>query len=141
MTVKWNQVFGAFPPGDLIRDELKERGWTQRLLAEKMGRPLQIVGAIINGKKSITAETALQLQRAFGVSATMWLGLESDWQLRKVYDKQKAAKRAKKKAAAGPAMGLKNRPTSRPALPKSSGATKDKVVAKSVLKIRGASVK
>ncbi len=131
----------GIPPGDLIRDELKERGWTQRQLAEKMGRPLQIVGAIVNGKKSITAETALQLQRAFGVSATMWSGLESDWQLRKVYEKQKAAKRAKKREAAGLATGPDNRPTSRPALAKAPSGTKDKVVAKAILKIRGASVK
>src|SRR5260370_18921185 len=37
-----------------------------------MGRPLQMISEIIQGKKAITAETALQLERATGVPANFW---------------------------------------------------------------------
>jgi addiction module HigA family antidote len=85
---------GAFPPGKLIREELEARGWTQKALAERMERPVQTISMIINGRKAITAETALQLQEAFGASAGMWMGLEADWQLYKESERQKAQKAA-----------------------------------------------
>jgi addiction module HigA family antidote len=67
----------AFPPGDFIREELEDRGWTQQQLAKKMGRPLQTVNMIVNGRKAITAETASQLQTVFGPSAAYWMNLEA----------------------------------------------------------------
>jgi addiction module HigA family antidote len=91
---------GAFPPGKLIREELEARGWTQKALAERMDRPVQTISMIINGRKAITAETALQLQDAFGASAGMWMGLEADWQLYKESERQKAQKAAVNKIRA-----------------------------------------
>ena len=76
----------AFPPGDFIRDELDERGWTQTDLAEILGRPLNVVNEIIAGKKSITPETAKGLANAFGTTPDVWLNLESAYQLWKVGD-------------------------------------------------------
>jgi HTH-type transcriptional regulator/antitoxin HigA len=52
----------AIPPGDHIKELLGERSWTQRQLAEWMGRPDQVINEIINGKRAVTAETALQLE-------------------------------------------------------------------------------
>jgi HTH-type transcriptional regulator / antitoxin HigA len=46
-----------------------------------MGRPFQAVNAIINGRKTITADTALQLEDVFGASATYWMGLEAEYQI------------------------------------------------------------
>ena len=71
----------VFPPGDFIREELEARHWTQKDLASVIGRPIQAVNEIINGRKSITAETAKQLAAAFGTSAELWLNLESAYQL------------------------------------------------------------
>ncbi len=88
MGAKWADIMGAFPPGKLIREELEARGWTQQELAKQIGRPVQTISMIINGRKAITAETALQLQEAFGASASMWMGLEADWQLYKESEKQ-----------------------------------------------------
>ena len=78
MGAKWADIMGAFPPGKLIREELRTRGWTQQELADRMDRPVQTISMIVNGRKAITAETALQLQEAFGASASMWMGLEAD---------------------------------------------------------------
>ncbi len=49
---------------------------SQAELARRMGRPLKTINEIVNGKASITADTALQLELALGVSAGVWTGLE-----------------------------------------------------------------
>jgi addiction module HigA family antidote len=41
------------------------------------------VTEIVRGKRAITADTALRLGRYFKTSAEMWLGLQSDYDLRK----------------------------------------------------------
>jgi len=58
----------VFAPGDFIREELETRGWTQADLAKVLGRPLQAINEIINGRKRITAETAKELAAALGTS-------------------------------------------------------------------------
>ena len=69
------------PPGRIIRRELEARGWTQKDLAHIMDRPEQTISQIVNAKKAITPETALQLAAAFGTSAELWLNLEASYQL------------------------------------------------------------
>ena len=69
------------PPGDTIREELEARGWSQVLLADILGRPLQTVNAIINGKKEITPQSAAELGAAFGTSAAFWANLETAYRL------------------------------------------------------------
>ncbi len=71
----------VFLPGEFVREELETRSWTQADLAEFMGRPLRSINEIINGKKGITAETAIQLGNAFGTSAEYWINLESAYRL------------------------------------------------------------
>ena len=41
----------VFPAGEYLRDELDERGWTVTEFAEILGRPVQAVSEILNGKK------------------------------------------------------------------------------------------
>lgn len=69
------------PPGRLIRREIDERGWTQKVLAEIMGRPEQAITEIIQGTKQITPETARELGAAFDTSAEVWLNLETRYRL------------------------------------------------------------
>jgi len=69
------------PPGRIIRRELDARGWNQKELAHIMDRPEQTISQIVNGKKLITPETALQLAAAFGTSAELWLNMEASYQL------------------------------------------------------------
>jgi len=71
----------VFPPGETLKDELDARGWTQKEFAEIIGKPVQAVSEIVNGKKEITPETALLFSRAFGTSARFWLNLESSYRL------------------------------------------------------------
>lgn len=71
-----------FPPGELLKDELEARDWTQRDLAAVLGRPVQAVSEIINGKKQITPETSIELGEALGTSPEFWHNLESRYQQR-----------------------------------------------------------
>jgi HTH-type transcriptional regulator/antitoxin HigA len=73
--------YEAFPPGDHIREEIEYRGWTQGELARIMGRPVQVINEIINGKKAITARTARELEAALGPSAETWMNLETSYRL------------------------------------------------------------
>lgn len=77
----------VFPPGEFIREELEERGWTQEDFAEILGRPRRLVNEILMGKRGITTETANELGAAFGSSAQFWLNLESAYRLSQVRDK------------------------------------------------------
>ena len=73
----------VFPPGEILREELETRGWSQTDLAEILGRPAKLVNEIIAGKRTITPETAQGLADALGTSAALWLNLESQFQLSK----------------------------------------------------------
>lgn len=69
------------PPGQLLEEELAARGMTQKDLAQQMGRPAQAINEIIRGKKALTAETALQLERVLGIPAYLWVRLEGEYRL------------------------------------------------------------
>ena len=68
-------------PGEVLSEELEALGMTQTDLATALGRPLQVVNEIIRGKKGITEDTALGLERVLGIGAHVWLGLESTYHL------------------------------------------------------------
>ena len=82
-------------PGETLVEELAVRELSQAQLARQMGRPLQTINAICTGKKSITAETALDLERVLEIPARVWLGLQAE------YDET----RARLARQAGPALG------------------------------------
>lgn len=69
----------AVAPGEILLEALQDRGMTQAELAQRMARPPKTINEIIKGKAAITAETALQLERALGISARFWNGLESTY--------------------------------------------------------------
>lgn len=71
----------VFPPGEFIKEELDARGWTQADLAQILGRSPVQVNLIIQGKQTVTPETAKQLAEAFGTSAQFWLNLEGAYRL------------------------------------------------------------
>ena len=72
----------AVPPGEYLAEEIEARGISQKELAKRMGRPINAINEIINGKKGITAETALQLEEVMPeIPARFWLNLETDFQL------------------------------------------------------------
>ena len=81
----------AIPPGEYLAEEIEARGLSQKELARQMGRPLNAINEIINGKKAITANTALQLEEVMPeIPARFWLNLETDYQLTKALISRRA---------------------------------------------------
>jgi antitoxin HigA-1 len=68
-------------PGEMLRDELQERGLSMNQLARELRVPMNRISGIVNGRRAITADTALRLARFFGTSAQMWMGLQADYEL------------------------------------------------------------
>jgi antitoxin HigA-1 len=69
-------------PGEMLLEEfLKPRGVTQVELASRMGVPIQRVNTIVNGKRGITAETAILLAEALDTTPEFWMGLQADYDL------------------------------------------------------------
>jgi len=75
------QPFEPQAPGDFLEEVLQKKGWSQRDFAAVLGRPVQAVNEIIAGKKAITAETAIALSEALGLSAHYWLELQNRYRL------------------------------------------------------------
>ena len=79
----------AIPPGEYLAEEIEAREISQKELAGRMGRPVNAINEIINGKKAITADTALQLEAVMPeIPARFWLNLETDYQLTKALIKR-----------------------------------------------------
>jgi len=79
----------AIPPGEYLAEEIEAREISQKELARRMGRPANAINEIINGKKAITAATALQLEAVIPeIPARFWLNLETDYQLTKALIKR-----------------------------------------------------
>ncbi len=77
------KLLEPIPPGEILREEfLRPLGISINALARAIAVPPNRVSAIVNGKRSITADTALRLGKYFGVSPEIWLDLQSDYDLR-----------------------------------------------------------
>ncbi len=73
------------PPGEILLEEfMKPHGISMNALASAIGVAPGRISQIVNGKRSITADSALRLGRYFGVSPETWLDLQSDYDLRVV---------------------------------------------------------
>lgn len=70
-------------PGVTLKETLESIGMTQVELAKRMGRPEKTISEIINGATVITSETAIQLERVLGISASFWNNLEKNYQEQK----------------------------------------------------------
>ena len=69
-------------PGEHLAEELRELPMSAAELARQLGVPTNRVTAIINGRRSITGDTALRLAHFFGTSAEFWLNLQSLYEIR-----------------------------------------------------------
>jgi len=75
-------VFAPVHPGEVLLEEyLKPLGISQNKLALGMRVPPQRINEIINGKRSITAETAIRLAMAIGTTPEFWLSLQDEYDL------------------------------------------------------------
>jgi addiction module HigA family antidote len=74
-------------PGELLRGELDGIGVSMNELARALRVPMNRISAIVNGKRSITADTAVRLARYFGTSSEYWLNLQNSYALGTAIDR------------------------------------------------------
>ena len=68
-------------PGELIRDEIKARGITQKRLSELSGISPSILSETIKGRRSISLNMAFGLEKSLEIPAEMWLNFQSQYDL------------------------------------------------------------
>jgi addiction module HigA family antidote len=68
-------------PGRLLRRELAARALSANRLALDLGVPSGRITEILNGRRSISADTAVRLGRYFGNSAQFWLDLQGQYDI------------------------------------------------------------
>ena len=72
-------------PGEILyEDFIKPMGLSMNQLARHLDVPAGRISNIVNGKRSISADTALRLAKYFGTTPEVWLGLQLDYDLRVV---------------------------------------------------------
>ena len=75
-------------PGEILLEEfLKPLGVSQNSLARAVNVPPRHINEIVQGKRSLTADTTVRLSQIFGTSEKFWLGLQGDYDLEEARQK------------------------------------------------------
>ncbi len=70
-------------PGEILREDfLEPLGISMNQLSRDLSVPPNRISEIVNGKRAITADTALRLELYFGIEAKFWLNLQTEFDLR-----------------------------------------------------------
>ncbi len=87
-------------PGQILAEELSELSVSAAQLARQLRIPANRITSILNGERSVSADTALRLGHWFGTSAEFWLNLQKSYELRLAErDKGSEIKRLPRNAA------------------------------------------
>jgi len=82
-------------PGEILLEEfLKPMEISQYRLAKDIGVPPRRINEIVHGKRGVSADTALRLERFFGLSEGFWLRLQARYDLE--VEKDRLGKRLEK---------------------------------------------
>jgi len=79
------KLLDPITPGEILREDfMQPLGISINRLSRDLSVPPNRISEIVKGKRSITADTALRLQRYFGVEAQFWLNLQTEFDLRMI---------------------------------------------------------
>jgi len=67
----------AIHPGEILADDLETLGVSVAALSRAIDVPQSRMADVVNGKRAVTADTALRLACYFGTSARFWLNLQT----------------------------------------------------------------
>ena len=76
------KMMAPIHPGEHLAEELNELGISAAAFSRQIGVPTNRITQILNGRRSITGDTALRLAHFFGTSAEFWLNLQSLYEIR-----------------------------------------------------------
>ena len=74
-------------PGWILKSEIEEIGMSAHMVALALRIPANRLTEIINGRRAISADTAMRLGRFFGTSALFWMNLQSHYELQLAEDR------------------------------------------------------
>ncbi len=89
VTMQYKPDYAA-PPGWALEERLDAMGISQAEFARRCGRSPKLISQIIAGAAPVEPESALQFERALGVDASIWLGIESDYRLHLAKERERA---------------------------------------------------
>ncbi len=72
-----SRTYIATPPGATIREQLNDRGMSQKEFAVRMNMSEKHISKLINGDVQLTPEMAVKLEIVLGVPAKFWMNLEA----------------------------------------------------------------
>ena len=78
-------------PGETLREDLEALGMSAAELARRINVPVNRITEILNGRRTVTGDTALRLGRFFRTSGEFWLNLQKLYELRRAEQKNGAA--------------------------------------------------
>ena len=79
-------------PGQMLKEEfLSPAGLSQRAFAKQLGWTGAKLNELINGKRGVTADSALDLAAQLGTSPEMWLNLQMQFDLKRAQTRRKRA--------------------------------------------------
>lgn len=75
--------YGFYPshPGEVIKDELEERGISQRKFADSIGIGYSVLNEILNGRRSISTASALMFEAALDIPADSLLKMQMKYNM------------------------------------------------------------
>jgi addiction module antidote protein HigA len=78
-------IFGYEPthPGEVIKDEVEYRNISQRKLAEQLGMSYKALNDLLNGRRTLTANTAMMLEAALDIPADSLLRLQMKYNMQR----------------------------------------------------------
>jgi addiction module HigA family antidote len=89
-------------PGEMLLEEfLRPLGLQQSVVADELGISRNRLNELVLGKRSVTADTAIRLERRFKMPARFWLHLQADYDLQMALNDAGAAGRRTKPRPAG----------------------------------------
>lgn len=78
------RLLRPIPPGEILHEEFMQPfGISINALARDLDMPPNRISAIVNGKRAISADTALRLGKYVGTSSELWMGLQVDYDIRR----------------------------------------------------------
>ena len=83
-------------PGELLKEEFDERKLSQRKLAEQMGVSYKVLNDILNCRRPVTTQTAMLFEAALGISASLLMRMQLDYNMQQVASDPSFMERLKK---------------------------------------------
>ena len=79
-------------PGEMLREEfLVPMGTSQRQFAARLGWTPAKLNELVKGRRSVTADSALDLAQTLGTSPELWMNLQTLWDLRRAEERRRAS--------------------------------------------------